>query len=208
MQIDNPNWSSEWDKRLAAFLDGEMTEDDRRAFLAEAAEDPDRAEQLRQFRALDEVLAEVGEDALDVDYFVQREAILTALPPRTPPPRRMVRFVLQPALAALAAAAVLLLVVGVYRTWQPVPSTSEPPAAGKQSGAPPVVVAVAEVRVLPVQPVSAAPGVVQGGIIRRDAPQLAAVTSSTGTVVISTPKPHDPPRNEALTMLGMGDWLN
>ncbi len=113
---------------LCEYLDGALSGREARRLQRRLAEDPDLADELKRYAALDEALASVAGAGPDgVDYDLQRAEVIAAIERRAllQPPRRRV---LRPVFGALAAAAALL--IGVM-AWVVIVGRQTPPGPGE-----------------------------------------------------------------------------
>ena len=140
---------------LSQYLDGQLTPRQEQDLLGRLETDRDLAEQLRQYRALEEALPSVAAEALaGVDYAAQRSSIMDRLERKSllqVPQRRVL--VLRPRFwGAMAAAAAILLGVSFGWRWLDKGQVQGPVALPDQ---------VVAVKVLPTEPVTLGEAVVK-----------------------------------------------
>jgi anti-sigma factor RsiW len=113
---DDPELRSAWTEyQISRYIDGELSTEEIESLTTTVQEDPELTAAMAEYKALDEKLSNLTDDVPEFDFVAQRQGIRTAIEARqTKRGQRFHRWLLRPALAALAAAAVFVLALGVY----------------------------------------------------------------------------------------------
>ena len=174
---------------LSRHLDGQLGPSQQEKLRLRLAQDPELAEDLRQFQSLEAHLANIGvQELAELDYDAQRAAIMSSLERKVllQGPRRRV-LVLRPAFWGAMAAAAAVVLVGAF-AWKSV-FPPQPPG--------PDLSQLAVVKVLPVAPQVSGQAVIRVSsqrlapedVVPAPKPPRPAGRAPSGTVMVSIMPP-------------------